>query len=283
MRTPLSAVLVVLLGLLAFAPPAKAAENAAPVAARRAATTIIKGFPTRPTTVPAGKRMVFRVRVKDRTTHRRTVRLQQKVHGRWRTKKVTRANRRGRAKLVWRAKRSGRKMMRVAVTAARGARPARSAPRRIVVTSRPGATRRTKADGLEAAVLTLLNRARGQARTCGSKRYPAVGPLRRNAKLDRAARKFAQKMGDQKFFSHTSPNGDSPTDRAWAEGFRRGVGENIAAGYATAASVMEGWLKSPGHCANLMHPGYDVVGIGYAAPRPGRDAPYSSYWVQDFA
>lgn len=50
------------------------------------------------------------------------------------------------------------------------------------------------------------------------------------------------------------------------------IGENIAQGQMSIAEVMDGWFKSPGHCRNLMNPGFKEIGV----------ALYNTYWVQDF-
>lgn len=60
------------------------------------------------------------------------------------------------------------------------------------------------------------------------------------------------------------------------KGFHR-VGENIAAGYATAGSVMKAWMHSPGHRANILKKGYRQIGLGLASSDEG-----VAYWVQDF-
>ncbi len=129
-------------------------------------------------------------------------------------------------------------------------------------------------------VLVLVNRARSQARTCGSTRYPAVGPVRRHDKLDRAARRFARLMAHRNFFDHASPDGSDPGDRISREGYRwTGYGENIAAGYQTPRDVVRGWMQSEGHCVNIMSRLPEIgVGWGYDA-----DSDYGTYWVLDLA
>ena len=58
------------------------------------------------------------------------------------------------------------------------------------------------------------------------------------------------------------------------------AGENIAAGYGNAASVMDGWMNSPGHRANILGSSYNKVGIGYYYDA---NSTYRYYWVQIFA
>ncbi|GAB2767120.1 hypothetical protein GCM10027020_19890 [Nocardioides salsibiostraticola] len=269
--------LAVALSVLSVAHPSVATH---PTAGLPAATTI-SGFPQMTKQVTRRQKVHFKVKVNDRTTARRSVRLQQKIAGQWRTKVRGLTNARGRTRLVWRApKKAGATRLRVAVPRSGRSVGAITPVRKVVISRSAG--KPTKAERYEARVFELLNEARSEPRTCGFLRYPAVGKLERHAKLDRAARKFAHHMADEKFFDHISPNGDTPTTRARAEGYLRGVGENIAAGYAKPGAVMNGWLSSPGHCANLMRGGYIHVGLGFAIPREGRSAPFSDYWVQDF-
>ncbi|PRY57712.1 CAP domain-containing protein [Glycomyces artemisiae] len=102
------------------------------------------------------------------------------------------------------------------------------------------------------------------------------GDLARDSRLDTAARLHAEDMAENDYFDHTSQDGRTPTDRANAQGYEGGVGENIAMGYPDAESVMEGWMNSEGHRANILNCGYDVIGIG-AYDRDG-----TIYWVQMF-
>lgn len=119
----------------------------------------------------------------------------------------------------------------------------------------------------EGALLAQVNAERSAA---------GCGPLQGDSRLDEAARFHAEDMAVNDYFSHTSLDGRSPTDRAAQQGYSGGVGENIAAGYRDAASVMEGWMNSEGHRANILNCGYDVIGIGIA------DRGGTLYWVQKF-
>jgi len=102
-------------------------------------------------------------------------------------------------------------------------------------------------------------------------------PLRKCARLDRAAQKYAQVMANTGHFAHTGPNGSSPTVRAKRAKYTGGVGENIAFGYDTNAQVMAGWIRSNGHYRNLLRPQYKDAGFGAALSKDG-----SIYWVQMF-
>lgn len=130
----------------------------------------------------------------------------------------------------------------------------------------------------EARVLTLVNQARAVARTCGTTAYPAAPALSRDARLDRAAAAHSTDMATRNFFSHTGSDGSSPFVRMQRQGYRyANAGENIAAGYSTADAVVAGWLKSAGHCANIMNARYVHIGISLA-----RGGSYGYYWTQDF-
>ena len=134
---------------------------------------------------------------------------------------------------------------------------------------------------LERQVLDLTNRARAQARTCGRERFGAAPPLKWNADLAQAARRYAGQMARQNFFAHQGPSGATPWDRIRAAGYGdfRLAGENLAGGTRTPQETVQGWLNSPGHCANLMEPGFRELGVGYAQ---NPDSTYRLYWVQEF-
>ena len=93
--------------------------------------------------------------------------------------------------------------------------------------------------------------------------------------LTSAARGHSQDMSQNNYFSHTSPAGTSPGQRITASGYPSGAwGENIASGYPSATSVMNGWMNSTGHRDNILRASFCDIGIGYVAA--GR------YWTQDF-
>jgi len=129
-------------------------------------------------------------------------------------------------------------------------------------------------------ILLYVNQARSKPRQCGSTTCPAVAPLVLNDQLNAAAQKYATDMATYNYFSHTGRDGSKPWDRMKREGCTwRYAGENIAAGYTTARAVVDGWLRSPGHCANLMGKNFNELGVGYAY---GALSTYKHYWVQDF-
>lgn len=135
-------------------------------------------------------------------------------------------------------------------------------------------------DGVLGEVIALTNQARMSARDCGGTWMEAVGPLSNNAQLAEAAQKHAEDMAARNYFEHDAPppNASTPTERMRAAGYMGSTtGENIAAGQDTAAIVVQAWIDSPGHCRNMMSPGYNEIGIGFHPE--GRQQPY---WVQNF-
>ncbi len=130
-------------------------------------------------------------------------------------------------------------------------------------------------------MLDQINLARSSARQCGTELFPAAPPLAWNCTLARVALDHSRDMGDRNFFSHTGSDGLSPSQRLTNAGYLwRATGENIAAGPDTVREVMEGWLSSPGHCANIMKSVYTEVGV--ARYRNDR-SDYRIYWTQEFA
>jgi uncharacterized protein YkwD len=137
-----------------------------------------------------------------------------------------------------------------------------------------------QASELEAQVISLVNDARSRARRCGDRLMTAAPPVRANARLRAAAAVHAKDMAGLSFFSHTGTDGSQVAERARRSGYAwRTVGENIAAGQMTADAAMQGWLKSPSHCANLMQPGYTEMGLAFAV-NPQSES--GVYWVQVF-
>jgi uncharacterized protein YkwD len=84
------------------------------------------------------------------------------------------------------------------------------------------------------------------------------------------------------YFSHTSLDGRSMSERVNATGYTwASLGENIAAGYRDIDGVIDGWMRSDGHCANLMNPAFDEVGLACAPGAAGSS--YPQYWTQNLA
>ncbi|QQM45883.1 CAP domain-containing protein [Streptomyces liliifuscus] len=120
-----------------------------------------------------------------------------------------------------------------------------------------------------AEVVALTNAERAKA----GLRPLAVDPL-----LTDAAQAHSADMVARAFYSHTSPDGSEPWHRAAAAGStRRTIGENIACGQRSAAEVVQGWMDSPGHRANILKPAFTHIGVGFEG---GGSA--GTYWTQLF-
>ncbi|MFJ4495614.1 CAP domain-containing protein [Pseudomonas atacamensis] len=129
-------------------------------------------------------------------------------------------------------------------------------------------------------LLTQLNTARSQARQCGGQSFAAAAPLAWNATLGTVAQDHSRDMANNNYLDHKDRDGRTPGDRAELSGYSgQLVGENIAAGQDTVGKVVDGWLASPGHCANLMNPQYQELGAAYATD-PKSNA--GIYWTAMF-
>lgn len=134
----------------------------------------------------------------------------------------------------------------------------------------------------QADMLAAVNAHRLAGASCGARgSFPATTALSWNANLAQAAAGHSDDMVARNFFSHTGSNGSSVGDRATAAGYTwRTVGENIAAGQAGVAEVVQGWMNSDGHCANLMNPAYRDIGAVCIAGNA--NTTYRTYWTQNF-
>ena len=121
--------------------------------------------------------------------------------------------------------------------------------------------------GPEAAAVSLTNAERAEA---------GCPALRVDQRLVTAARKHSADMAANNYFSHTSQNGDSPWKRMEDAGYPSPGAENIAKGHATAAAVVQGWMDSPGHRANILNCDLRAIGVGRAS------GPGGPLWTQNF-
>ncbi len=88
----------------------------------------------------------------------------------------------------------------------------------------------------------------------------------------------AKDMRDKNYFDHTSPTYGSPFDMMRRFGIQyTSAGENIAAGQRSAQEVMDSWMNSSGHRANILNKDYEQLGVGYV-----EGGSYKTYWVQMF-
>ena len=102
-----------------------------------------------------------------------------------------------------------------------------------------------------------------------------LGPLRLNTTLSKAAADRIDDMFAKRYFAHVSPDGIEPFLWATKRGYRyRLIGENLAVGYR-GTTVVDGWMRSPGHRENILEKGFDEVGIAIAdgAPQRGYKGP----------
>ncbi|MDH0864445.1 CAP domain-containing protein [Mitsuaria sp. GD03876] len=130
-------------------------------------------------------------------------------------------------------------------------------------------------------LLDRINALRASGATCGSTNYPAVAPVVWNDKLTQAADGHALDMATKNYFEHDSQDGRTFVDRINAVNYGwSAVGENIAAGQTTVASVMTSWRNSAGHCANLMSANFVDMGVACRPAASSANA-YSKYWVMD--
>ena len=121
----------------------------------------------------------------------------------------------------------------------------------------------------ENQVVTLVNQERAKA---------GLAPLKINTKLAGVAERKAEDLRDKNYFAHNSPTYGSPFDMMKQFGITyTSAGENIAKGQKTPAEVMNGWMNSPGHKANIMNANYTEIGVGYVTDSNG-----TTYWVQHF-
>ena len=105
-------------------------------------------------------------------------------------------------------------------------------------------------------------------------------PLSYDASLASAARGHSEDMGLQDYFSHTGLDGRTPCGRMTDAGYNWNYcGENIAAGQPTPEDVIDTWMTSPGHRANILNPNFCDIGVGYAYVA---SSTYGHYWTQNF-
>lgn len=118
----------------------------------------------------------------------------------------------------------------------------------------------------EAEVVRLVNQRRAEH---------GLKPLTQDWQLSRVARYKSQDMKDLGYFSHTSPTYGSPFQMMKSfEISYRTAGENIAKGYASPEAVVNAWMNSPGHRANILNATYTHIGVGFVSS--------GNYWTQMF-
>lgn len=122
---------------------------------------------------------------------------------------------------------------------------------------------------LEQKVIDLVNQQRA---------WNGLPALKANWELSRVARYKSQDMINKHYFAHQSPTYGSPFNMMESFGIRfSAAGENIAYGQRTPQEVMNGWMNSPGHKANILSGVYNQIGVGVAKASNG-----TFYWTQMF-
>ena len=118
----------------------------------------------------------------------------------------------------------------------------------------------------EQEVVRLVNAQRAQN---------GLKPLAENWELSRVARYKSADMASRRYFSHESPTYGSPYQMMRSFGISfRSAGENIAYGQRTPAAVVNAWMNSSGHRANILNSSYTQIGVGYHEA--------GNYWTQMF-
>lgn len=153
-------------------------------------------------------------------------------------------------------------------------RPAKKSASAPALSTRPPQTAPTAPQAQSATtntvaqVVALVNKERAAA---------GCGPLTENAQLEQAAQAHSDDMAARSFFEHTNPDGADPGQRITAAGYHWSTyGENIAEGQQTPQEVMDSWMNSSGHRANILNCSFKEIGVGV---HRGSGGPW---WTQDF-
>ena len=138
---------------------------------------------------------------------------------------------------------------------------------------------RSNMNAMAAAILCLLNGERAQA---------GLGPLHMNAALTKASKGMAKLMVKKRFFAHETPSGRTLLDRVKPTGYVRGswqLGENLAwgnGGLDTPRAIVNSWMNSKGHKANILHGAFKDIGIGITLGPPDPSVSGGATYVTDF-
>jgi uncharacterized protein YkwD len=130
----------------------------------------------------------------------------------------------------------------------------------------------SESSAFAAEVIQLINELRDAA---------GIPLLTSQSQLTGAAQTHSNDMTCNQFFSHTSPTTGSLFERLTNVGYSYSwAGENIAAGHTTPAAVIEAWMASEGHRANILNENFSQIGVGYAS---WDGSEYGTYWTAVFA
>lgn len=146
-------------------------------------------------------------------------------------------------------------------------KPTTAAPKPTTAAPEPSATASAPAaSGPVARVVELVNAERAKV---------GCSAVKVNSTLTRAAQDHSEDMAASGTMSHTGSDGSDPGARITRAGYTWSTyGENVAYGYSTPEQVMNGWMTSPGHKANILNCSFKEIGVGLAQP--------GNYWTQDF-
>ncbi|GGO85171.1 hypothetical protein GCM10012280_18340 [Wenjunlia tyrosinilytica] len=153
--------------------------------------------------------------------------------------------------------------------------PVKPKPKPTPTTPRPSTPRPTHSStkppstgGVAGQIVQLVNKERATA---------GCRPVTLNSKLARAAQDYTDVMARSGVLSHTGPDGSTMTSRVEAAGYSwSALGENIAQGQKDAAAVMDAWMHSSGHRANILNCDFREIGVGVNTASSG------PWWTQDF-
>lgn len=130
-------------------------------------------------------------------------------------------------------------------------------------------------------MLARVNQYRAAGASCGSRgAYPPAAGLAWNLALTQAADGHSLDMVANNFFDHAGSNGSNAGQRITNASYNwASYGENIAAGQAGINTVVDAWMGSDGHCANIMNATFADIGVACV---PGTQATtYRTYWTMN--
>ena len=136
-------------------------------------------------------------------------------------------------------------------------------------------------NSIQQALLTAHNKARAKARRCGQQKFSAAPELEWSCTLADITTAHANDMATKNYIEHQRADGTSARDDLIAARYEVAMwAENIGAGQEQVKDVVKGWLKSPGHCSNIMNP--DITKMG-GSRIDSSTAQYPYYWSVLFA
>jgi uncharacterized protein YkwD len=135
---------------------------------------------------------------------------------------------------------------------------------------------------MAADMLQRINAHRAAGASCGSTgSFAPTQALVWNTQIEGAAVAHSSDMASLDFHDHTGSDGSTVSVRVDATGYAWSrVGENIAAGYSSVDAVMNAWMGSAGHCANLMSPHLRDVAVACVRNDAGQ---FQTYWTMVLA